>query len=404
MKKLVILLIINSLFAFAQTKNEIVIGSIDYIDSKILNEPREIWIHLPQNFSTNKQYLVVYLLDAEAHFYSVVGLINHLSYSNGNTICPEMIVVGITNTNRTRDLTPFKGDSNDIYLPPQMLAESGGGENFISFIEKELIPYIESNYPVAPYRMLIGHSFGGLTVLSTFLHHTKLFNSYIAIDPSVSWSSSRLLKEFKNSSAEKSYDNITLFIGIANIDKGKNLNETLLDTTYLSEHIRSIFALDEHLKNNSKNKLKYASKFYENEMHTTVPLLTEYDAFHFIFDFYDMSISIDDYDDPNFNLAGKIENHYNNISQKFGFEIKPAEPFINGMSYQFLMMQQMEKAGGLFKLNVSLYPESANVYDSLGDFYSANGEKEKAIESYKTAQSIEYHDYTEAKLKELEKE
>jgi tetratricopeptide (TPR) repeat protein len=64
----------------------------------------------------------------------------------------------------------------------------------------------------------------------------------------------------------------------------------------------------------------------------------------------------------------------------------------------------MKKAGDLFKLNVSLYPESANVYDSLGDFYSAKGEKERAIESYKKAQSIEYHEYTETKLKELEKE
>ena len=263
MRKLFFLLVISSIFGltFAQFKNEIVIGKIDSLKSKILNEQRKVWIHIPEDYSSKKQYPVVYLLDAEAHFYSVVGLINHLSYSNGNTICPEMIIVGITNTNRTRDLTPFKGDSNDIFLPPEMLAQSGGGENFISFIEKELIPYIESKYPTAPYRMLIGHSFGGLTLLNTFLHHYELFNSYIAIDPSVSWASSRLLTEFENTPTTKSYDKIALFIGIANIDKGKDLTESLRDTTYLSEHLRTIFALDDYLKSNPQNKLKYASKF-----------------------------------------------------------------------------------------------------------------------------------------------
>ena len=144
--------------------------------------------------------------------------------------------------------------------------------------------------------------------------------------------------------------------------------------------------------------------FNENEIHTTVPLITEYDAFHFIFDFYEPNLLITDFDDPGVDLASKIVNHYKDVSKNFGFEVKPDEYFVNGMGYQFLMMRQMEKAGGLFKLNVSLYPESANVYDSLGDFYSANGEKESAIESYKKALNLANTDYTRAKLEQLQKE
>jgi predicted alpha/beta superfamily hydrolase len=83
----------------------------------------------------------MYVLDGSGHFYSTVGMIHQLSKVNGNTISPEMIVVGITNTHRTRDLTPSQPQAgDDAMLPEAMRAHSGGGEKFISFIEKELIP------------------------------------------------------------------------------------------------------------------------------------------------------------------------------------------------------------------------------------------------------------------------
>ena len=51
-----------------------------------------------------------------------------------------------------------------------LISQSGGGANFMSFIEQELIPYINSKYSILPYRMLIGHSFGELTVLNMLVH------------------------------------------------------------------------------------------------------------------------------------------------------------------------------------------------------------------------------------------
>jgi predicted alpha/beta superfamily hydrolase len=101
-----------------------------------------------------------------------------------------MIVIGITNTNRDRDLKPtiknLKGNPNP---------DSGGGDNFMNFIEKELIPHIDSIYPTAPYRIFSGHSLGGLTVINTFLNNTQLFNAYIAIDPSLWWNNQALVKQ-----------------------------------------------------------------------------------------------------------------------------------------------------------------------------------------------------------------
>ncbi|RZJ98791.1 MAG: alpha/beta hydrolase, partial [Flavobacterium sp.] len=97
---------------YAQTDNRISIGTIDTVQSTILNEKRKVLVYVPKSSSNNafatQTYPVVYLLDGDAHFTSVVGMIQHLSQVNGNSFCPEMIVVGISNTARTRDLTPTK--------------------------------------------------------------------------------------------------------------------------------------------------------------------------------------------------------------------------------------------------------------------------------------------------------
>lgn len=406
MKKVIpiIVFLIFTSIILAQSEEEIVLGKIVTIESKILDEKRPVWIHLPNDITTNKRYPVVYLLDGDAHFYSLVGMIHQLSSINGNTVCPEMIVVGIPNTNRTRDLTPYKPDPIDPFLPQEMISESGGGDKFISFIEKELFPFIDSNYPTAPYKMLIGHSFGGLTVLNTILHHKELFNSYIAIDPSVNWASGRILNEFQEALSNDTFGKASLYLGIANIERGKDLKQIEADTTFVTEHIKAIFELDEYLRKNTLNKLKYKSKFYENDNHGSVPLIAEYDGLHFIFDFYDLNIPFEDFISSDINLIEKFTNHYEIVSKAFGFEVKPDESLINGIGYQFMSIQQMEKARQFFELNVKNFPDSYNVYDSIGDYYSAIDNKQKAIESYKKAQSIMYHDYTEDKLKTLDRE
>ena len=112
-----------------ERSNDIVIGKIDSLYSKILDEPRNIWVYLPQSASnsiyTPSKYPVVYLLDGDAHFHSVSGMIRQLSTVNGNTKVPEMIIVGIPNTNRSRDLTPTRVDI-DFWTGDSLPFASGG--------------------------------------------------------------------------------------------------------------------------------------------------------------------------------------------------------------------------------------------------------------------------------------
>ncbi|HLZ90033.1 MAG TPA: alpha/beta hydrolase-fold protein [Puia sp.] len=198
MKLLLPLLCLLTLWAKAQSNGDIVIGKTDTVYSHILNEKRRILVRLPHDgtspFFRGQRYPVIYLLDGDSHFPSVMGLIQQLTEVNSNSLFPDMILVGIPNTNRQRDLTPTLaktspyGDSNSV-------RGTGGGENFTAFIEKELIPHIDSLYPTAPYRILIGHSLGGLMVINTLINHPNLFSAYLAIDPSMWWDDRKLLKQ-----------------------------------------------------------------------------------------------------------------------------------------------------------------------------------------------------------------
>lgn len=376
-------------------------GTRDIVNSKILNEQRRILVYVPASASSEiylkQRYPVVYLLDGDAiHFSSVVGMIRRLS---SVYICPEMIVVGIPNTDRTRDLTPSHMDSwqfLNIVLDSDYCKNSGGGEKFISFIERELIPRIDSIYPTAPYRMLIGHSFGGLTVMNTIVHHTNLFKAYVAIDPAMSWDNQKLLKETQKILANTKYSGISLFLGIANtMSIGMDTIKVKKDKSINSEHIRSIFELRNYLNNNSKNELNFAYKYYENDNHNTVPLITEYDALRFVFNCYQFDILSDDYKN--------IESIYEKISKHLGYKVKPSESMVNSLAYQYLSIKKFDEAFYYFKLNVNNYPESYNVYDSIGEYYEGTGDIANAIESYKKTLSIKEVPTTRQKLEKLQR-
>jgi predicted alpha/beta superfamily hydrolase len=388
----------------AQTDNKIIIGKIDSIQSNILNEKRKIWVYVPGDGALDiyakKRYPVVYLLDGDGHFSSVVGMIQQLSTVNGNMICPEMIVVAIPNTDRTRDLTPTHIEVDPPYMDSASSKTSGGGEKFISFIEKELMPYIESNYPTEPYKMLIGHSFGGLTVMQTFVHHTNLFNSYICIDPSMWWDKQTLLKESKLVLKDKNFQGTSLFLGIANtMPEGMNINKVINDTTADTRHIRSILKLKSYFEQNKQNGLKFNSKYYNEDSHGSVPLITEYDALHFIFNFYPLKLTQKDFTDTTTALLDKFEKHYYSISKKMGYKVKLSEDQINSMGYEALGSKHFKKAERFFKYNIENYPESFNVYDSIGDYYDAIGDKPNTIKYYEKALSIKENPDTRKKLK-----
>jgi predicted alpha/beta superfamily hydrolase len=402
-----ILIAVIAFTAKAQNDNKIVIGKIDSVYSKILNEQRKVWIYTPGMTSGNQDisqhYPVLYLLDGDAHFPSVAGLIQQLSQVNGNTVYPQMIIVGIPNTDRTRDLTPTHVTSDPPMMDSNFSQTSGGGENFVAFIEKELMPHIDSTYPTAPYRILVGHSFGGLTVINVLTNHTKLFNSYIAIDPSMWYDHQRFLAVTEKKLTEKKYDGTRLYLGIANtMPEGMTLEKMKRDTTSDTRHIRSIFELDRFLKANPQNGLKYGSRYYSDDNHGSVPLISEYDGLRFLFDYYRFNLTSKDFSDSSNALATRLNKHYETVSKEMGYKVFPPELSINSLGYDAMSKKYYARAAAFFQMNIANYPHSGNVYDSYGDLLAMEKDTLNAIINYKKALAIQDNADTRQKLNVLE--
>ncbi|ANF50109.1 esterase [Chryseobacterium glaciei] len=184
------LFVFQSVF-FAQIGNvkPLTIGEIRTIKSKILNEDRILNIYLPQNFDKTKSYPIIYLLDGSMNedFIHVTGLVQ---FFNQMYAMPETIVVGIANIDRKRDFT-FHTDLKDLQKD---YPTTGHSDKFISFLEKELKPYIESQFKTTD-TYIFGQSLGGLLATEILLKKPEMFNNYFIISSSLWWDDESLLKQ-----------------------------------------------------------------------------------------------------------------------------------------------------------------------------------------------------------------
>lgn len=164
------------------------IGEIRILKSKILNEDRTLNIYLPQKFNKAQSYPVIYLLDGSMNedFIHVTGLVQ---FFNQMYAMPETIVVGIANIDRKKDFT-FHTDLKNLQ---QDYPTTGHSDQFISFLEKELKPYIEKQFKTSD-TYLFGQSLGGLLATEILLKKPDMFNNYFIISPSLWWDDESLLK------------------------------------------------------------------------------------------------------------------------------------------------------------------------------------------------------------------
>jgi hypothetical protein len=371
------LLIFSPASAQGQQSN-ILIGTEHKIQSRILNEERRYVVNLPasyedDDFYIQKKYPVLILLDGDSHFHPASGIIR---YMGGNEQIPEMIVVAVSNTNRTRDFTPTTSSSGiGVNNNAQAFASSGGSDNFLRFLETELLPRIDKDYRTLPHRVLVGHSLGGLFAVHSFLSQ-RVFNAYLAIDPTLTWDDQVIVKKAKSILAGNKPIKSTLYIAQANnpFDEGK------------SAGVRgaAFQAFLTSLAGNKSEGLRYGYAFYEHEDHFSVPLLSLYHGLLFIFDGYKFPLN---------TLASRnaadIRKHYEMFVRRLGADMPPPGKLLNGVGLFLLNSEKkVDKAIGLFELIQEHYPQSFIPYNSLGDAYKVKGNKEMAITNYKKSLRI----------------
>jgi predicted alpha/beta superfamily hydrolase len=371
-------------------------GFSEKIPSKVLGEDRQILIHIPNSnggrwIKEKGRYPVIYVLDGDENFNSVVSIVEHMEETS---LCPPMIVVGIVHNDRLSELTTGS-DSEFKGL-------TGKGEQFMSFVEEELIPYINSTYPTTSYKMLIGHSIGGLTVVNTLLHKPNLFNSYVSLDGALWWNNAKVVTDSKSMLSSQNYKGKKLYIAMANrLERGVDTLSVQKDTSGNTSLLRANLRLIKELQKAKLNQLSFRYKFYEDDNHSSVRFIGEYDALRYLFDFYRLKVYDSEMSNPSFKIDSILVAHYNNVSQQMGYLVKPNEIQVNDFGYQMIATKQFKKAESLFTLNITNNPSSGNCYDSIGDLYLAMGDKIKAIAAFKKALTLTEIPETKAKLKTL---
>jgi len=175
--------------AAANTAQPLAIGETFTLESKVLGETRRINVYFPPGYAgTELRVPVLYMPDGgiAEDFLHVAGLVQ---VGVGNETMRPFLLVGIENTERRRDMTGPTNNAEDKKIAPRV----GGSAAFRKFIRDELMPDVKKRYRTTDETAIVGESLAGFFVVETFFLEPDLFDSYIAIDPSLWWNDHKLV-------------------------------------------------------------------------------------------------------------------------------------------------------------------------------------------------------------------
>lgn len=242
----------------------LVIGETFTIDSKILGETRRINVYLPPGYaeSQNLRMPVLYMPDGgmAEDFLHVAGLVQ---VSVGNGTMRPFLLVGIENTQRRRDLTGPTKNEDDKKIAPVV----GKSEAFRRFIRDELMPQVKARYRTINETAIVGESLAGLFVVETFFLEPDLFDTYIAIDPSLWWNNQELVTGAAERLRARTELKKTLYL--ANSDE-KGIAE-------VTQRLAEVFG------KNAPSGIRWHYKSMPDEKHSTIYHPAALEAFREVF-------------------------------------------------------------------------------------------------------------------------
>ena len=395
---LIIALVLFPLACLSQGREPALkIGHKITLQSKNLNESREVWVYLPPNYWNKyfqeQYYPVLYVLEGDLHFHSVSGLIQILgSGVNRTYVIPEMIVVGIPTPDRVRDLIQTHSLVGNDGKEYDFYKSSGGADKLLDFITDELAPKIDSSYRTFPYKILIGQSFGGLTAVHALFTRPESFNAYLAIDPSLWWDNTALLSKSKDYLSKLDLTGRSFYLAQADSRRSWDTGE--------NPHMQAIKELSTLLqKSNSGVRWKYM--YYSDDDHSSVAFISEYDALRFFFQKYRTDLYT-------ISTADELKKQFQELSKDLSVKFLPPEMVTQYFGNTYLSIGKYEEAYEFFQMNIDNYPKSSSAYATMGQYWKAKGDKEKALHYYEKSIEIlpenrESKNNVDALRKELKK-
>ena len=345
--------------------SDVSIGYGTQVWSETLREPRRLLVYLPPNYeqAREQRYPVLYLLDAEAHFHHATGIVQFLA-ENGRI--PQLIVVGVTNTQRGRDLAPSTHSRKELEDDPDV----GGAGNFLKFLSSELAPWVEARFRTSPYRILVGHSFGGLFNVYALTSDPQAFQAHIAISPSLWWDEGNFAREARVKLASLPGEH---FLYLSWGDREPTIRGPTEE-------------LVAWLEKNPPARLTWKSRYYAGDDHGTTPHRSLYDGLEALYDGWLLPDEIDG-KEQHYDLPG-LEAHAAQLSRRYGYPIVPSPASVDAVGEELLDRKDFAAAIPILQRNAADHGYLPYVHESLGKALEGAGRPREALEEYRKALAL----------------
>ncbi len=316
------------------------------LKSEHLSESRTIFISLPPDYdSNNKTYPVLYVLDGEYIFDYIKGTVDFLT--NDFNYLPEMIIVGIPNTNRDRDL----------YVS---LKENGGYMLFIDFLEHELFKFVEKNYRVNHFRILYGWSSGSGICNYILTKRPQLIDGYILTGCGIGPNTEKFIKNnIPHAFSKKKY----LYVNAEGEEPRKS----------------GLLRYKNLLSDIDPKGLNKKFEIIEGSNHVDVMAEGAYSGLKYIFSsfFVPHHIKIKGYQ--------AVLEYYDKVKKDYGVDFTIPIGAINETAGFYAQQNKSDDALHLLNYGISKYPESTALYGSLGELHQSLANISLAKKYYKIA-------------------
>jgi predicted alpha/beta superfamily hydrolase/Flp pilus assembly protein TadD len=351
-----LILIAGQESSFAQADgDDIIIGKYKTIHSNVLDEDRLLFVHLPRDYEdTNLSYPVLYLFYVDVYNYFMDAAMNTQKLGSTGEM-PPVIIIGVANTNRYRDLLPAKKRGRD---------EGGGADKFLQFIDEELIPHIDKTYRTKKFRILAGPQAAAVFSLYTLITKPDLFDVFISENPFMNPENAEFLyprteQFFKNTVSLKKF----VYIKCEKDERSKDLEYAERLARLMEAAAPDGFRFEVEIGEPSGD---------------FIPSLPFKKAFRKLFAEHKLPENFQT------NSVQDIIDYYAKLSAAYGFEVDPPSLMLLFEGVKLNRQGKTSEAIALFEYQLSMNPRSLNALMQLGEIYRRMGNLEKARDYYRT--------------------
>ena len=340
-----------------QDGDPVSIGAFRLLHSDVLGEDRMLLVCPPKDYEdSGMSYPVLYVLYGDqirGYFAEAVHIMDRLSEEGS---IPKMIVVGVANVDRYRDLSA-------VGRP----GRPSGIEPFLRFVTEELFPFVEKEYRTKNYRVLIGPQAGAEFGFYTLARRPGLFDAYILENPFRSSEVYDVLTEMMTTLLDEGLPSFT-FIQVTASDRAGPLDTTV--------QVGYMHTFDDLVEEKDPNNITLITHYIKDSKEF-LPLLKLREGLRELFRKYRFP------EDREVRVLTDITSYYSELSEVFGFEIDIPEMTLYMKADKLSKMGMDNSAREILEFLIEIYPTSVSGHWGLANLHREMGNREMALEHYR---------------------